>query len=217
MTEINDAMTLSITRLSRSQTHPAATALSAAFHADPVMRYFIPADPTAYQPALRQISQGMIRLSQPYDQIYTTAGEVKGIAAWLPPEVAVVDLSQLWHLLMSGLLTVPLRLRWQRWPDLLAYVRQTFEQRQRHGAEPHWYLMMLGVAPADQGQGIGGKLLAPILHQADRDQTSCYLETSTESAVRFYRRHGFAVMDVIMLAKGLPYWIMKRQPQAQQE
>jgi ribosomal protein S18 acetylase RimI-like enzyme len=36
-----------------------------------------------------------------------------------------------------------------------------------HPGDPHWYLCFMGVDPALQGQGIGGRLLAPVLHDAD--------------------------------------------------
>ena len=36
-----------------------------------------------------------------------------------------------------------------------------------HPAEPHWYLAFIGIEPDRQGQGLGEKLLAPVLKTAD--------------------------------------------------
>jgi ribosomal protein S18 acetylase RimI-like enzyme len=70
----------------------------------------------------------------------------------------------------------------------------------------------LGVSPEYQGQGIGGRLLQPVLQEADRTKTPCYLETSTAAAVRFYQRHGFETVDQGLFANW-EYWAMKRNPQ----
>jgi ribosomal protein S18 acetylase RimI-like enzyme len=59
----------------------------------------------------------------------------------------------------------------------------------------HWYLWVLGAEPRCQGQGIGGRLLEPVLGQADRDGLPCYLENETERNVAFYQRHGSEVVS----------------------
>jgi ribosomal protein S18 acetylase RimI-like enzyme len=205
-----------IIQLPRSQTLPAVEVLAAAFSADPVIRYFLPPAPIAARHALQQLCYALIRFSQPYQHLYTTAGDVKGIAIWLPPEASPASLMQLWHLVTSGLLVVPLWMRWDRWVELISFIMQEANSRQRHVSEPHWYLNMLGVAPNYQGQGIGSQLLTPVLRQADCDRIPCYLETSTESAVRFYCRHGFEILATATLAETIPYWIMKRNPKSPQ-
>ncbi len=64
-----------------------------------------------------------------------------------------------------------------------------------------------------QGRGLGAALLAPGLDRADRDELPVWLETSAEPNVRFYRRLGFAVTDVVDLPRGGPRtWSMLREP-----
>jgi ribosomal protein S18 acetylase RimI-like enzyme len=58
---------------------------------------------------------------------------------------------------------------------------------------PHWYLFVIGVEPACQGQGVGGALLRPMLARADREAMPVYLETHKERNVSFYQHFGFAV------------------------
>ncbi|NDY56088.1 GNAT family N-acetyltransferase [Desulfovibrio sulfodismutans] len=59
-------------------------------------------------------------------------------------------------------------------------------------AESAWYLSIMGVARARQGQGLGGRLLASTLAEADSHGVMCYLETFNPRSVPFYARLGFA-------------------------
>jgi GNAT superfamily N-acetyltransferase len=54
-----------------------------------------------------------------------------------------------------------------------------------------WYLSILGVSPASQGRGLGARLLAPTLAEADAAGVPCFLETFTPRSVAFYERLGF--------------------------
>jgi GNAT superfamily N-acetyltransferase len=74
--------------------------------------------------------------------------------------------------------------------------------------------MALGVAPAQQGRGLGRALLQPMLARADAEQVRCYLETFTERNVQFYTKLGFRVLvhDSIP-GGGPPFWTMVRLPQ----
>ena len=64
-----------------------------------------------------------------------------------------------------------------------------------HPHEPHWYLATLGTAVEQQGKGIGGALMRPVLAHCDAEGMPCYLESSKERNVPFYRRHGFEVVE----------------------
>jgi ribosomal protein S18 acetylase RimI-like enzyme len=68
-----------------------------------------------------------------------------------------------------------------------------FMESKTHGliAPAAWYLSILGVRPAAQGRGIGAKLLAPTLAEADRREIVCWVETFSERNRAFYRRAGF--------------------------
>ena len=54
-----------------------------------------------------------------------------------------------------------------------------------------WYLSIVAVDPALQGQGLGQKLLEPTLAEADRASVTCYLETFSSRNPSFYGRLGF--------------------------
>ena len=79
--------------------------------------------------------------------------------------------------------------------------------------EPHWYLGALGVDPSRQRQGVGGKLLQPVMALADATGVPCYLETQSADNVRFYERHGFAVAEAGEVpGQPLKMWAMIRRP-----
>jgi ribosomal protein S18 acetylase RimI-like enzyme len=74
----------------------------------------------------------------------------------------------------------------------------------------------MGVDPAVQRQGLGGRLIQPVLEIADRDQVDCYLETAKAENAQYYRRHGFVVEDsALQLVPNGPAAIaMRRRPAA---
>lgn len=199
-----------IIRLERSQIDQAICVAAQAFDADPWIRYFCPPDDQARQKSLRWMSQMLLRYHQPYPYIYTTPGKPKGVAIWLPPGEYPF---KTWRLLQVGGYGFPWQLRLNRVYPALSWFIQAEAYHQQDISQPHWYLSLLGVAPEAQGQGIGSLLLQPVLEAADRNGQSCYLETSTEAAVRFYQRHGFAILRTGEVAVNGPrFWTMGREP-----
>ncbi len=59
---------------------------------------------------------------------------------------------------------------------------------------PHYYLQLLGVDPASQGQGRGDRLLGELTRRCDLEGVPAYLETSREDNAAYYARHGFRVV-----------------------
>jgi ribosomal protein S18 acetylase RimI-like enzyme len=54
-----------------------------------------------------------------------------------------------------------------------------------------WYLSIVAVAPQAQARGLGARLLAPTLAEADAATAVCYLETFNPRSLHFYERLGF--------------------------
>lgn len=54
-----------------------------------------------------------------------------------------------------------------------------------------WYLSIVGVLPAQQGAGIGARLLGTTLAEATARRVPCYLESFTRRNLAFYERAGF--------------------------
>ncbi|WP_411088196.1 GNAT family N-acetyltransferase [Streptomyces sp. 061-3] len=78
----------------------------------------------------------------------------------------------------------------------------------------HEYLLMIGVSPDRQGEGIGANLIADVLERCDRDGVPAYLEASSARSRRLYERLGFTFMGTtVELPDGPSMWPMWREPQ----
>ncbi|MET8272776.1 GNAT family N-acetyltransferase [Streptomyces sp. NPDC005096] len=78
----------------------------------------------------------------------------------------------------------------------------------------HEYLLMIGVSPDRQGDGIGATLIADVLERCDRDGVPAYLEASSARSRRLYERLGFTFMGTtVELPDGPSMWPMWREPQ----
>ncbi|HAX75316.1 MAG TPA: GNAT family N-acetyltransferase, partial [Cyanobacteria bacterium UBA11372] len=130
----NDAV-----RLERSQTEKATEILTNAFYNDPMFGYIIPQTEPAKYNALKWFCRMTLDISQPYNHIYTTPDELKGIAAWLPPGNASISMLKL---LQAGLYALPFKLGWKkskRFMSLFSLIEERHHQEMPH---PHWYLFM---------------------------------------------------------------------------
>jgi ribosomal protein S18 acetylase RimI-like enzyme len=80
-----------------------------------------------------------------------------------------------------------------------------------HPAEPHWYLPLIGVTPAQQGHGYGSVLLEHAAERCDRERLPAYLESTSPRSVELYRRHGFEVIGEIRTESAPPIFPMLRR------
>lgn len=203
-------MNTNVVCLKRSQIDQASEILANAFNDDPMFRYLSSEAEQARTNFLKWNCKTALRYCQPHNHIYTTASNLKGVAAWIPPGNSSFNILRL----LPMLLALPFKLDWSKLGRVMSLLSTMEEHHKQDMPQPHWYLAMLGVAPAYQGQRIGSSLLQPILKQAEREGLPCYLETSTQQAVRFYQKQGFEVLWMGELPGGSPsLWTMKREPQ----
>jgi GNAT superfamily N-acetyltransferase len=180
---------------------PLAEMLARAFYDDPVTSWFYPDAARRMRHARRFFA---IRQRQLADQelIYTTP-ELSGAALWAGPGRWREDLRQ--SLMLLPMLPVLL-------PRIVRSTHAVREIERRHPVRPHYYLSVLGTEPEQQGGGIGSALLGPVLQRCDTDGVGAYLESSKETNVDFYVRHGFSVTERIDLPDGPALWLMWREP-----
>lgn len=198
--------------LERSQQAKAVEVLAKAFNCDPIMQYFYPVEQESRLNSLRWLSNLIVNYCSSSNQIYTTSHELKGCAVWLPPGAYPMNTLKL---LQLGFYQFPFKVQWRKIGGFLSIFNTMEHYHHEDMQSPHWYLVMLGVAPNYQGQGVGGSLIQPVLAQADEAGLPCYLETSTERGVNFYQKHGFEVLRSGQLSPDAPtFWTMKRNPQA---
>ena len=138
-------------------------------------------------------------------ELWATA-DLEAIAAWVPPSTPPVR--EVDYLRQLPRVIVPLGAGGLRRLLPLA------ETDRHHPKEPHWYLSVLGTDPAHQGRGFGGALIGPFVERADEGGVGCYLESSKESNVAFYRRFGFEVTEVLHIdrGRGPDLFLMWRDP-----
>nr|WP_244627584.1 N-acetyltransferase [Microvirga tunisiensis] len=127
-------------------------------------------------------------------------GDAQAAALWLPPGAQPDEEALMAHFQR----TVP-----EQDQDTLFAV---FEQMgQYHPDEPHWYLPLIGVDPAQQGKGYGSALLVHALRRCDEDGTPAYLESSNPKNIPLYQRHGFEVLGTIQVGSSPPITPMLRR------
>jgi GNAT superfamily N-acetyltransferase len=176
--------------------------LARAFLDDPVACWSCPSDRRRPRTNERFFDVRMRQLLG-QEQVYTT-GDGSGAALWALPDR--------WRMSPRDLLGLaPLVPAWgRRLPRVLRGLSRV--EHAHPETPPHFHLAVLGTDPLRQGQGIGSALLSPVLALCDHDNVPAYLESSKESNIAFYARHGFRVTDELRLPKGPPVWSMWRAP-----
>jgi ribosomal protein S18 acetylase RimI-like enzyme len=192
-------------RVATRQDVPAlAASLARAFADDPIMTYLLGGDDLSRTRRITRFFTAALRVQHlRHELCFTDAQQVAG-SLWDPPGQWRMSPGQIvagarWLVPAFGT-RVPRALR----------VLSTIEKV--HPGEPHYYLAVLGTAPERQGQGLGSAVMQPVLDRCDDEGVPAYLESSKESNIPFYRRHGFAVTGEIHLPGGPSLWPMWRDP-----
>jgi ribosomal protein S18 acetylase RimI-like enzyme len=173
-----------------------------AFSADPIARWFYP-DPHQYLLHLPSFVRAFAGKAFEHNSAYYVDGCL-GAALWLPADVHP-DEDALVALLQR---TIPEGNQ----QEIFAFVEQMDSS---HPSEPHWYLPMIGVDPAKQGNGYGSALLKHALERCDAEGKLAYLEASSPKSVPLYQRHGFELVGTIQVGSSPPLFPMLRKPRRQ--
>jgi ribosomal protein S18 acetylase RimI-like enzyme len=188
-----------------------ATALAAAFRANPGFRAGLPGiDETTRERKLRPLFRSFVRTCRGHGEasIVLDGGRVAGASLCYGPGAYPLSFG-VWLRNSAGALPLgPLAML--RLASIDAWMRKG------HRAQPHWYLFMLGVEPRDHGRGFGGALLRRLSERADRDGVPAYLETDTPENVPLYERFGYTVTEEAQLREfsSLTMWRMVRSAEA---
>ncbi|WP_316525694.1 GNAT family N-acetyltransferase [Kitasatospora brasiliensis] len=173
--------------------------LALAFDDDPMMRWFFP-DPATRPAGLDGYFTTLF--TRQYGRHGVCERTADAAAFWVPPQAqdkAVPDEETLLEL-----------------TELLGDRAEPFRRSVEAAAdsapqEPHWYLAVLGAAPAAQGRGQGGALLRSGLAKADAAGLPVYLESSKEANLAVYGHFGFEVLEEVRLPEDGPaLWVMRR-------
>jgi GNAT superfamily N-acetyltransferase len=168
-----------------------------AFVDDPVERWLFP-DPEQYSTHFPEFVAAFA--SEAFDRrTVWTLGELSAVAVWLPPG-AQPDGDAIVAVLSRSVSPA-------QHADMFSVLDQMDEG---HPTFAHWYLPWLGVRPARQGTGLGGRLLTDCLTKVDADHLPAFLETPNPRTVPFYERHGFEVTAVAQAGACPPVTLMLR-------
>jgi GNAT superfamily N-acetyltransferase len=180
-----------------------SVALADAFEDDPVFTWLLPRSDQRRARLVRFFGLELRHIVFPAGRVFTT-DELPGASLELPTDA--------WKM--------PVREQVRHGPAFMqvfgtrlghAMALITLMER-RHLREPHYYIPYVGVAPPNQGRGLGTTLMRPTLDRCDREGVPAYLEATSERNVALYLRLGFEHLDEIRLGGSPPLWRMRRPP-----
>jgi len=168
------------------ETDAIVSVITLAFSTDPMARWSLP-DARTYLEVMPSIVRAFG--ARAFDsQSADCVDGFRGAALWLAPG-AEPDSERLLALMQDN---AP--------PEILPDLMGVFEQMgQYHPTEPHWYLPLIGVDPARQGQGLGATLMRHAVERCDRNGLPAYLESSNPRNISLYLRHGFEIIGEIQV------------------
>lgn len=174
-------------------------ALTLAFVADPIMRWFFPDG----QDYIQNFGEMMLRFGGDKAFENGTAryvGDYAGAALWLPPGVEPEE-----EPFMAWLAE---NFEGEKLETMGKLLEQMYEYHPKDISL--WYLAFLGMDTAHQNSGMGSILMKNCLLEVDKAGTIAYLESSNPQNVPFYERHGFEVMGKIEVDDAPPVHPMLR-------
>lgn len=191
--------------LKREVMDRATITLERAFSTDPMFTWIFP-DAQRRSQSLRRMNRVPLEYGLRYGHV-TQSNDGMAAAIWIPPGRTITVAG----MVRSGILTVPFRVRFRSFAKFMGANEIMGRIHKKYVAEPHWYLLIVGVDPELQGRGFGSALVKEGLARADQANCPCYLETSEERNLAFYERHGFTVVESATLGDGGPTaWAMRR-------
>jgi len=196
-------------RLTLKERDAGAAVVGRAFSEYELFRYYFP-DERERRAAAESYAFVSLAVCLRYGEVYASSEKLEGVAAWLPPGESPFGLRQV---IRSVPLSILARFARQGAGRMWTYGRFVDSLHRRLVPYPHWYLEIIGVDPAYQGQGFSSRLLRPMLERIDRDRTPCYLETNAAKNVAIYRRLGFEVVSEAKLpGTAVTTFAMLRKP-----
>lgn len=181
-----------------------AGALADAFMNDPVYTWMLPRSLRLNARLRAMFTAELEQYGLPQGTVWTTVGCDAAVVAlppgaWEMPKSMTLAQARLWARAFGRRLM------------LAARVQRLMEERHPH--EPHFYVRLVGVRSALQGQGLGSALMQPTLRTADSAGVAAYIEASSERSAALYERLGFRHIEALELPEGgPPIWLMRRPP-----
>ena len=178
-------------RLTRKELDAGVAVLGRAFKDYEMLQYYFQ-DETERHAVAQTFGFIVLSVCLKYGEVYASSENLEGVAAWLPPGRAPFGGWQLIHSVPPATL---FRFGRQGASRMRAYSQYVDKLHRKLVPYQHWYLQIIGVDPAYQGQGFSSRLVRPMLERIDREHLPCFVETNTERNVTIYRQFGFEVIS----------------------
>jgi GNAT superfamily N-acetyltransferase len=194
------------------KTDPASSSAVAALEDDPFYRsicapYY--SDTARRRAVLTKYFDYSIQEGREVGRCIHLADEARGVAVWLLPQPPEVDsqAAQQKRTFLHAALNAEGCANYYRITEFMSTKSATLVD------QAAWYLSIVAVDPAAQGQGLGRKLMEPTIAEADHAGVTCYLETFSQRNLSFYQRLGFATAARFTEpTTGAEYAVMIRHP-----
>ena len=185
----------------------AAAGLSRAFYHDPLQIYTLP-DPAERAGRSPPLFEAALRSGLLFGEVLTTAGAPLGAAIWLGPDAWDITDERA---AQAGFDRLPGEMGADATERFFSVLSAAEEHHRRDVRHDHWYVMVLGVTPEAQGNGLARALLEPGMRRAQAAGQQCYLETANPANIPFYERMGFdRVTEIEHPPSGLQLWTFRR-------
>ncbi len=199
-------------KVKKSEIREATFVLADAFKEDPLFKaIFGDAIKNSYKYTF--FAKFMLRYCHKYGVVYASSENFEGIMAITQDEYTYMIL---WRMIRSGSIFPFLGIGFKSFMMAASALGPIDVVRKKHMKNKSFaYLQIIGVASENQGKGHGGKLLKELTAMTDEAKLPIYLETETESNVRFYERYGFKTLEEMNLPViNQPMWAMLREVNA---
>lgn len=202
----------SLYNLKKSDIERARVLMTEAFFEDPMWSIIVP-NLEKRKIFLPNVFGFVLTHALRYGYLFGESSIFEGLAIWSP---AKYDPPKFWKLLRSGAIWKALKFPKEitkKVTEISKVVDKFRIQYMTENYPNYFYLQGLVVRPREQGQGIGSKLIYPMMSYADKNKVVLYLETDSEKNIAMYEHYGFEIVkNVKILDNSVDLSFMIRHP-----
>ncbi len=185
-----------IKKLDLNNIEKAATVITEAFMDYPLPGQYI-SDIDRRRIALREIFKVELRKALKKDAVYTLGGDFQEVAIWKNEVVPKSNLAYIKHMRLDTLKLL-LTIRLKEYIKLFRALRNILDAKKKLYLPGNTVeLYIVGVNPANQGQGRLSKLLKPVLKAMQEQEQPVLVMTNTKSNKKIYEHLGFKLIKVL--------------------
>ena len=183
-----------VCRFGQDRLEPLARTVALAFADDPIWQWILGIDRTLELDEGIILARMLVADTSPADEIHGFRHH-GAVALWRAPAEQITDEMQAHKDRQAGPYRAALA---EQVGERIALVPElSAAMYAARPEEPHWYLSILGTSPERQNQGLGNRVLAPMIERCDRLGIMTYLESSNPRNHAFYLRAGYVAAGEI--------------------